>query len=564
MYQNHSIKYFIYARKSTDREDKQIASIEDQIRECQKIAQQKGFEVVDIISESKSAKAPGRKEFNSMISRIEHGEARGIISWKANRLSRNPMDSGRISWLLQHNIIQHIQCYSEDYKPSDNVLLLQIALGMANQYIKDLGSDVKRGLRNKAKNGWYPIATLPIGYMRNSDKSSVKKIIPNPDTFPIVKKLWKLRLEKGYSIAGIKKKADALGLTNKKGQPYALNTYAQMLKNEFYAGYFYWRGADGHLERFEGKHKRMISLLEFQKALRLSEDKGRPSQSKIDDFTFRGPLVCGECQAAITAERKKQIICSTCKYKFSCLKTSACPQCKLSIEKMKSPSRIDKIYYRCTKRKKKNCSQKYIEETKLQSIILNRLQEIHLDKDFVELASEYIDNHVEQNKEEDREVKRVLEKRKTELQKKKESLVELRLNGEITADELKILRVKVDQQLQDNQRELEQMNFHSLNWKNEVETKLSWRNTCVEIFKNGSKTQKKELLADLGSNLNILNNELYFSRDFIGTLLDEWNRLYTLKKHGFEPKKSLILQGSFRDFEHLSSVMLAELKLVRT
>jgi len=73
------IKYFLYARKSSESEDKQVASIDAQISELNKIAEQNNLEVVDILSESQSAKEPGRSVFNAMIERIHKGEANGIL-----------------------------------------------------------------------------------------------------------------------------------------------------------------------------------------------------------------------------------------------------------------------------------------------------------------------------------------------------------------------------------------------------------------------------------------------------------------------------------------------------
>jgi DNA invertase Pin-like site-specific DNA recombinase len=104
-----NIKYFLYVRRSQDSEDRQMASLDDQKKEMFRLADQLGLNVVDVIDESQSAKKPGRPKFNKMIERIHAGEANGILCWKINRLARNPVDGGQISWLLQTGVIQHIQ-----------------------------------------------------------------------------------------------------------------------------------------------------------------------------------------------------------------------------------------------------------------------------------------------------------------------------------------------------------------------------------------------------------------------------------------------------------------------
>ncbi len=90
------LKYFLYARKSTESDDRQAASIDDQIAEMQRLAQRLNLNVVDIIRESQSAKKPGRVEFNKMIERTHNGEANAILCWRLNRLARNPIDGGQI------------------------------------------------------------------------------------------------------------------------------------------------------------------------------------------------------------------------------------------------------------------------------------------------------------------------------------------------------------------------------------------------------------------------------------------------------------------------------------
>ena len=135
---HRKIEYFLYARKSTESEDQQIASIDSQIEVLVDLAKREGLEIIDVLSEAQSAKAPGRPVFNRMIERINNGEAQGIICWKLDRLARNPVDGGNISWMLQRETIKHIRTYDRGYYPTDNVLMMSVEFGMANQYVRDL------------------------------------------------------------------------------------------------------------------------------------------------------------------------------------------------------------------------------------------------------------------------------------------------------------------------------------------------------------------------------------------------------------------------------------------
>ena len=153
MQNKEKIKYFVYLRKSTDTEDRQIQSIEDQKKELIKYADQFNLEIAGEFQENKSAKAPGRPEFGRMLSEINRGKANGILCWKINRLARNPVDGGEIQWLIQQGVIQSIQTPGREYKTGDNVMMMSVELGIANQFILDLSKDVKRGMQSKAEKG---------------------------------------------------------------------------------------------------------------------------------------------------------------------------------------------------------------------------------------------------------------------------------------------------------------------------------------------------------------------------------------------------------------------------
>src|SRR3989344_62671 len=140
-------KYFLYVRKSSDVDDKQILSIEAQLVELRALAKREGLEIVEEFTEKRTAKVPGRPIFNDMMRRIQSGVAQGIICWKLDRLARNPVDDGLVSWLLQQSTIQRIATPERSYYPADNVLLMSVEFGMANQYVRDLAVNTARGLR---------------------------------------------------------------------------------------------------------------------------------------------------------------------------------------------------------------------------------------------------------------------------------------------------------------------------------------------------------------------------------------------------------------------------------
>ena len=194
--QNEPIKYFLYARKSSESEDRQIQSIDDQMNRLKQLAQTLHLDIKKIYTESKSAKKPdNRPIFDEMIERIEKGEASGILCWQINRLSRNPIDSGKLSWLLQRGVLRSIQTIDKQYLPEDNVLLFSVESGAANQFILDLSKNTKRGMLSKFEKGWQT-GIAPLGYLNDKEN---KIIIKDPERFDLMRKMWDLMLTGNYN-----------------------------------------------------------------------------------------------------------------------------------------------------------------------------------------------------------------------------------------------------------------------------------------------------------------------------------------------------------------------------
>ena len=167
------MKYIAYCRKSTESDDRQVLSLESQEKELLTLAKNNNFEVVEVLKESKSAKSEGRPVFNQVLKMIASGKADSIICWKLDRLARNFIDGGKIIDLLQRGNIQEIHTYEGTHLPSDNVLMLAMHFGMANQYIRDLSINVKRGNRMKLEKGEYPNRP-PVGYVNDKLNKKIK------------------------------------------------------------------------------------------------------------------------------------------------------------------------------------------------------------------------------------------------------------------------------------------------------------------------------------------------------------------------------------------------------
>ena len=151
---NEQHKFFLYARKSTDVEDKQVLSIEAQITELRAFAKQNNLNVIDTFIEKQSAKIPGRPIFGEMLKRIEKGEADGILAWHPDRLARNSVDGGQIIYLIDCGHIAALKFPQFWFEPTpQGKFMLNIAFGQSKYYVDSLSENTKRGLRQKVRRG---------------------------------------------------------------------------------------------------------------------------------------------------------------------------------------------------------------------------------------------------------------------------------------------------------------------------------------------------------------------------------------------------------------------------
>lgn len=194
------LRYVLYARKSTEDDSRQVRSIEDQIKDCKKLADDLGLNVVGSpIQEKKSAKKPHlRPLFSQMIKDIENKKYDAILCWHPDRLSRNMLESGQIIDMLDEGRLKDIRFHSHQFSNDANgKMLLGMLFVFSKQYSDDLSDKVSRGIEGNLEEG--KSAGAPkLGYIRNE----ITGYYEPSEHFEIIKEAWRKRLV-GESLEAI-------------------------------------------------------------------------------------------------------------------------------------------------------------------------------------------------------------------------------------------------------------------------------------------------------------------------------------------------------------------------
>ncbi len=476
------MKYFLYARKSTEDEEKQVLSLDTQIEKAHEIFPD--LELIELSPESASAFTPyNRPIFEDMLKRIDAGEAHGIVAWHPDRLSRNELDAAAITYRVRTGKIRDLKfgSYTFDNSP-EGMMMLQMTMSQSQYSSAKLSKDVKRGNEKKIRLGWKP-GWAPTGYLNTPDRDKGSKIIIiDPERFSIVRKMWDLMLTGNYSVPEILDIAEFdWGFTLRKtrktgGGPISRTGLYGIFTNPFYAKQIRYLG-----ELHPGSHPAMITLAEYDRVQTLLGRKGRPRPKK-HDITYRGPITCGECGSGITAEIKTKFIKSTGETR-------------------------NYTYYHCTH--KKPCSQKgSITEQELEQQIDTYLAGITILPEFRDWALEVLRDNTDQEIEDRTKIHENQTKSLLATQKQLDILTKMRLRDLITDDEYIEQREALAGEISRLKELLRDTEERAEKWLELTEKTFDFATYARQNFQTGEPEAKRDIFTALGTSFILKDKKL--------------------------------------------------------
>lgn len=335
------MKHILYARKSTESEDRQAMSIESQETELLKMASRLGFKIDKTYKESMSAKHPGRPVFKEMLEYISKNKDCIVFAWKVDRLTRNIFDGSQIIDLLENGNIKEIRTIDKIIvdNPIDK-FMLSIDFGVGKKYSDDLSVNVKRGNKTKLEKGGWP-GVAPIGYL--NDKLN-KTIIIDEERAPYILKAFELYATGGYSVMDIATLLYEDGFRTLNDRKVHKSKIHKILSNHFYYGLMERNG-----KLYQGRHEPEVPQQLFEKVQDVLYRRIHTKKQKLV-FTLRGYLKCGGC--AFIASRQK-----------------------------------GHDYYYCTNGRNR-CEEhrSYMRSESVEAIVATLFDEIHFDEELIELA----------------------------------------------------------------------------------------------------------------------------------------------------------------------------------
>lgn len=356
--------------------------------------------------------------------------------------------------------------------------MLSIAFGQSKYYVDNLSENIKRGHRQKLKNGLWP-QMAPLGYLNNKE---TKMIYVDKEKAPLIKKTFEAYATGNHTLKNLRNIINGLGLVGKKGKMLSVSNYQYLLQNPFYHGLIRYGG-----EFYEGKHKPIISKKLFDEVQEVMKRKSKPQKmDKMKFFLYRGFFHCAECGYTITADKK--------------------------IKK----SGKEYIYYYCTKKNPDHkCTQNvFMREEKISSQISEELKKVSLPDDCADwMITELKKERIQSSQSSDFFVQKT-EKELSKLDEKLEKLMNAYLESVLNIKEYqkaKNVFINQKQVLKDKLKSFEQKSNNRFELADKFIKDSKQAKIIASKEPSPSRGAGRDFLKKIGSNFQIQNQNISFS-----------------------------------------------------
>lgn len=489
------LRYIAYLRKSEVREDRQVLSIPAQKRAIQE--RFPDLNIIEFREETRSAFVPGRPIYDQTLLDIEEGRADGLIAWHPNRISRNEIDSARLTYALRKPLKDLRFCTYTFENTPEGIMMLQMIMNQSQYESSKQGRDVKRGMLEKVEGSKERPGVVPTGYfkkpvlgpngelLKKKDNKLVTKTDTDPERIEHVRKMWRMLLSGVYTPREIRKIANeewgyTLRATRKTGGgPIGLSTIYRMFTNPFYAG---WIRHNGKL--YKGDHEAVITLEEFDYAQKLLGKRGKP-RLNAHEYAFTALIKCGECGCSIAGKTNEKFV-------------------------KRENKIVTYVHYYCIRKSEKRpCSQtKYTRVEDLEAEIMNELAKYEILPEFRDLALSILkrDNALEVS---DRQTTyKSQQKARNEAQQRLDGLVDMRLRGQLDDEEYEHQRSRYKQEIARLDSLMRGTEGRAEQWLELTERAFNFATYARYHFEHGDLKAKRDILMTLGQNLLLKNNKL--------------------------------------------------------
>ncbi|TSC91555.1 MAG: recombinase [Parcubacteria group bacterium Licking1014_17] len=445
--------------------------IEAQLVELKEFAAKEKLEIVASFQEAKTAKEPGRIKFAEMLSLIERGKADGIISWHPDRLARNSVDGGKIIHFVDRGLIRSLKFPCFWFEPTpQGLFMLNIAFGQSKYFVDNLRENVKRGLRQKIRNGVWP-SWAPIGYTNNP---KTRGIDIDSDKAPKVKKLFEMYATGEYSLNILANWCEKKKLLTNAGNKISLSNVQHILQNPFYIGLMRYKG-----EIFEGTHEPLISKKLFDKCQEVMVKRGKVRPDRKHYFAFLGLMKCASCGCSITAQYAKG-------------------------------NGGIYTYYRCTKKRGK-CQEKYLDEKQLLTQIKNFLQKVSLSSQDTEKVLAALGTEETQAKQQAQSEAVNLKEQLAQIETKLQKLLDVYLDDALTQKEYATKKdVLISQKVELNEK-ITDFEQKGVSWLEPAREFVKSLNQAANLLESENLSEMTTFLKNIGSNHILRNREFLFT-----------------------------------------------------